>query len=362
MTSTADLAPLAEPPDLHRRKPKTTVPPLACDTHANVFGQATMRFASAVMVLLFASTAFAQVYPSRPIRLVAPGSPGGNVDLTARILGPGLAEILGQPVVVENRGGAGGVIAFSIVLKAPPDGYTLMIGTSSTLSVGPNVSKNWPVDPTKGLTPISYVHEAPFVLVTGPKSPFRNVDDLVRQARAAPGALNLAHAGDGTSNHMVGELFQMLTGAKFLQIPYKGAGPARTSVMSGETVGFFDQLNTSIGPGQAGQIRLLAVTSAKRLSLLPDVPTFKEAGIEGFEVTNFTGLVGPPGLKSALVKQLNEAVLKLLRDPKVQERLLGLGVAIVGSSPEQFGAVIQADLERWAKVAKVTGVSVDFEK
>jgi tripartite-type tricarboxylate transporter receptor subunit TctC len=234
-----------------------------------------------------------------------------------------------------------------------------MVGTSSTLSVGPNVYKNWPVDPVNGITPIVNVQQVPFALVVGSKSKLKSVDDVLKQARAKPGGMTMAHAGNGSSNHLVSELFQMLTGAKFLFVPYKGGAPAMTSVVSGETESYFDQASTSVSQIQAGRIRALAVTADKRWSTLPDVPTFKEAGVEGFEVMNVTGLVGPAGMPQAVVNRLNEATLKALQDPKVRERLHAIGAIIVGSTPAQFGAFIKEDLERWAKVVKATGASAE---
>jgi len=315
--------------------------------------------AAVLAALLFAGVAAAQAYPTGPVKLIAPASPGGNIDVTARILAPALTELLGQPVIVENRAGGGGMIGAGVALKSPPDGHTLMVGTSSTLSVGPNVYKNWPVDPLKGITPIVNVQQVPFALVVNAKSPLGSVDDVLKQARARPGAMTQAHAGNGSSNHLVSELFQMLTGAKFLFVPYKGGGPAMTSVVAGETETYFDQASTSVGHVQGGRIRVLAVTADKRWPALPDVPTFKEAGVDGFEVMNVTGLVGPAGMSPAVVKRLNGATLKVLQDPKVKERFDAIGAVIVGSTPEQFGAFIKDDLERWAKVVKATGASAE---
>ena len=317
------------------------------------------RIAAGLVALLVAGVVAAQTYPTGPVKLIAPSQPGGNIDVTARILAPALGELLGQPVVVENRGGGGGMIGAGVALKSLPDGYTLMVGTNSTLSVGPNVYKNWPVDPLKGVTPIINVQQVPFAMVVGAKSPFRSVDEVLKQARAKPGGITQAHAGNGSSNHLVSELFQMLTGAKFLFVPYKGGGPAMTSVIAGETETYFDQASTSVAPVQSGRIRALAVTADTRWPTLPDVPTFKEAGVDGFVVMNVTGLVGPAGLSPAIVKRLNEATLKVLQDPKVKERFDAIGAVIVGSTPEEFGAFIKEDLERWAKVVKATGASAE---
>lgn len=314
------------------------------------------RIVTALATLAVSAAAAAQTYPTGPVKLIAPASPGGNIDVTARILAPALHEILGQPFVVENRPGAGGKIGAGIALTAPPDGYTLLVGTSSTLSVGPNVYKEWPVDPVKGLTPIINIQEVPFALVVNANSRYKSVDDVLRQAKSKPGAMPMAHAGIGSSNHLVSELFQMLSGAKFLFVPYKGGAPAMTSVVSQETEAYFDQASTSVTQIKAGRIRALGVTADKRFGPMSDVPTFAEAGIRGFEVMNVTGLVGPAGMPEAVVKRLNEATLKALQDPKVRERLHAIGASIVGSTPAQFGQWIREDLERWARVVKQAGV------
>lgn len=314
------------------------------------------RIAIAFAALAFSTAALAQNYPARAVTIIAPASPGGNIDVTSRIVAPALHEILGQPFVVENRPGAGGKIGAQAALKAAPDGYTLMMGTNSTLSVGPNVYKQWPVDPVKGVVPISLVQQVPFALVVNTKSSYKSVADLLKQAKAHPGQVKMAHAGNGSSNHLVSELFQMLTGAKFLFLPYKGGAPSMASVISGESECYFDQASTSVKRVEAGQIRVLAVTAAKRFPPMPDVPTFDEVGIKGFHVMNVTGLVGPAGLPPAIVKRLNEATVKALREPKVIERMKAIGATIVGSTPEEFGKWIRSDLKRWAKVVKEAGV------
>ena len=317
------------------------------------------RLTAGLAALVLSSAVWAQSFPTGPVKLIAPASPGGNIDVTARIIAPALTEILGQPVIVENRAGGGGMIGASAALKARPDGYTLMVGTNSTLSVGPNVYKNWPVDPVNGITPIINIQQVPFALVVGSKSALKSVDEVLKQARAKPGAITTAHGGNGSGTHLVSELFQMLTGTKFLLVPYKGGGPAMTSLISGETETYLDQASAVVGPVRAGMIRALAVSADKRWPSLPDVPTFKEAGIDGLEVMNVTGFVGPAGMPQSVVNRLNEATLKALQDPKVKERFDAIGAVIVGSTPAQFGAFIKEDLERWAKVVKATGASAE---
>jgi tripartite-type tricarboxylate transporter receptor subunit TctC len=311
---------------------------------------------AALAAFAVSAAAVAQTYPTGPVRLIAPASPGGNIDVTARILAPALAQILGQPFVVENKPGAGGMIGADAALKAEPDGHTLMMGTSSTLSVGPNVYKKWPVDPVNGITPIINVQEVPFALVVNAKSPHKSVEDVLKHAKAKPGAMPMAHAGNGSSNHLVSELFQMLTDTKFLFVPYKGGAPAMASLVAGETEAYFDQASTSVNQINAGRIRALGVTANKRFGPMPEVPTFAEAGVKGFDVMNVTGLVGPAGMPEAVVRRLNEATLKALQDERVKQQLHALGATIVGSTPAEFGKWIREDLARWAKVVKVANV------
>lgn len=316
-----------------------------------------MRFPLIVALLFYAAAAGAQTYPAGPVRIIVPASPGGNIDVTARVLAPGMSEFLKQPVVVENRPGSGGMIGTDVALKAAPDGYTILMGSSSTFTVGPNVYKNWPIDPVKGLTPIMNVQYVPFALVVNAQSPDKSVHDLIKRAKEKPGTVSQANGGTGTSNHLVSELFQMLTGTQFILVPYQGGAPAMTSVIGGQTESYFDQASTSVAPAQAGRIRVLAVTSKTRWTPLPNVPTFGELGIQDFEVNGITGLAGPAGLPRPVVQRLNEAATRALQDPKVKERMNTMGAVIVGSSPEEFDRFIREDLARWSKVVKATGAS-----
>jgi tripartite-type tricarboxylate transporter receptor subunit TctC len=301
---------------------------------------------------------WSQSFPSEPIRIIVPFSPGGNVDVTARIVAPVINEILGQPVVVENRAGAGGMIGAGAVTSAKPDGHTLLMGSNSTLSIGPNVFPNWPHDPIKGITPISNIQVVPFALVVRTDSSIKSVEDLLRLARDKPGEITQAHSGTGTSNHLVSELFQMITGTKFLPVPYRGAAPAMNDLLGGQVQTFFDQASTTVPQVEGGTIRALAVTSAKRMPALRDTPTFAEAGVKNFEVLNVTGLVGPAGMDPPVVAKLHDATVKALANPKVREGFAKLGVEVVGSTPEEFAAFIKADLDRWAGVIKDANIKV----
>jgi tripartite-type tricarboxylate transporter receptor subunit TctC len=311
-----------------------------------------------VVVAMQAHAGWAQTFPSEPIRIVVPFAAGGNVDVTARLVAPVISETLGQPVVVENRAGAGGMVGAGAAIAAKPDGHTLLMGSSSTLSVGPNVYPNWPHDPIGGIAPISNIQVVPFALVVKADSAIKSVADLLQRAREKPGEITQAHAGQGSSNHLVSELFQMLTGTRFVLVPYRGAAPAMNDLISGQVETLFDQASTTVPQAAGGTVRVLAVTSARRMPSLPEVPTFAELGMAGFEVLNVTGLVGPAGLDPQVVAKLHAATLKALADPKVREGFAKLGVEVVGSTPAEFAAFIKEDLGRWARVAAEGKISI----
>jgi tripartite-type tricarboxylate transporter receptor subunit TctC len=316
--------------------------------------------AFAAIVALLPAQVWSQTFPSQqPIRIIVPFAAGGNVDVTARAVAPDMGAALGQTVVVENRAGAGGMIGAGFVMSAKPDGLTLLMGSNSTLSVGPNLQKNWPYDPIKGITPITNIQFVPFVLVVRVESEIRSVSDLLQRAKAKPGEITQAHAGIGSSNHLVSEFFQMLTGTKFLLVPYKGGAPAMNDLLGGQVQTYFDQASTSVPQVKAGKIRALAVAANERMPALPDVPTFKELGINGFEILNVTGLVGPGGMDPAVVARIRAATVKALENPTVKQLFETLGVQIAASTPEQFADFIRQDLERWERVVKEANVQVN---
>jgi tripartite-type tricarboxylate transporter receptor subunit TctC len=315
--------------------------------------------AFAAVVALLPANAWSQAFPSQPIRIIVPFSAGGNVDVTARAVAPVMSAILGQTIVVENRPGAGGMIAAGFVMSSKPDGHTLMMGSNSTLSVGPNLQKNWPYDPIKGIAPITNIQFVPFALVVRADSDIRSVEHLLQRARAKPGEVTQAHAGIGSSNHLVSEYFQILTGARFLLVPYKGGAPAMNDLIGGQVQSYFDQASTTVPQVKAGKIRALAVAAAERMPALPDVPTFKELGIDGFEIMNVTGLVGPAGMDPAVVTKIREATVKSLENPAVKQLFENLGVLIQGSTPQEFADFIREDFERWRRVVKEANVEVN---
>jgi tripartite-type tricarboxylate transporter receptor subunit TctC len=309
--------------------------------------------------LLVAGTAGAQTYPNKPIRILVPFVPGGNVDITARTVAPALGEALGQPVVVENRPGAAGMVGAQALVASPADGYTLMMGSNSSLAVAPSLYASWPYDPLKGIAPITNLAITPFVLVVKLGLPARNLDEFLKIAKDKPGRLSMASGGNGSSNQLVGELFQMMTGAKFSHVPYKGTGAALVDLAGGQVDLLFDQASSTVGNVRGGKIRAIAVASGARQAALPETPTFAEAGLRDFEIDNFTGLVGPAGMPAEAVAAIHRAAVKALATPLVKERFASLGVQPVGNTPEQFAAVIREDLARWSKVIKSAGIKVE---
>ncbi|HEX2566672.1 MAG TPA: tripartite tricarboxylate transporter substrate binding protein [Burkholderiales bacterium] len=317
-----------------------------------------IRFIAGLFAAGLALGAAAQGYPSKPVRILVPFVPGGNVDITARTVAPALAEALGQPVVVENRPGAAGMVGAQAMLAAGADGYTLMMGSNSSLAVAPSLYPNWPYDPLKGIAPISNLAVTPFVLVVKPGLPANSLAELIALAKQKPGQLAMASGGNGSSNQLVGELFQMMTGVKFSHVPYKGTGAALVDLAGGQVDLLFDQASSTVANIKGGKIRAVAVAAANRQAALPDTPTFAEAGLRGFEIDNFTGLVGPAGMPPEAVAKVHAAAVKALATPQVRERFASLGVQPVGSTPEQFGATIREDLERWSKVIRAAGIKV----
>jgi len=311
----------------------------------------------AVILLLgafmgLAMQAQAQDYPNKPIKVIVPFAPGGNVDLTARIISQRLGEILGQTIIVDNRGGAGGSIGASAVAKSPADGYTLLMGASGPLSINPVAMPNLPYDVLKDFAPVAQVHSVPLVVLANPQAGIGSIRQLIDRAKAGEGKVAVASAGVGSMNHMAIELFNGMAGVKLGHVPYKGSGPALSEVLGGQVPTMFDQINSSIGFVKEGRLKALAVTSPKRTAALPDVPTLDELGLKGYEAGTFVGLLAPAGTPRAIVMKLNDAMQKTLQTPSVQRRLRELGADVRTGTPEQFGQFIAAELEKWRNVAK----------
>ena len=307
-----------------------------------------------------ALAAAAQNYPTRPIRLVVPYPPGGNVDITARIISPGMGELLGETIVVDNRSGAGGNLGAALVAKATADGYTLLMGSSGPLAINPIVyGKRTPYDSVRDFAPVSSVHVVPLVLLAADKSGIDSVKTLLERARANPGKVTMASAGVGTTNHFGLELISTKANVKFLHVPYKGSGPALAELLGNQVQTMVDQLTSSIGYIRDGRVKILAVASAKRSPALPNVPTLEESGVPGVDASTFIGVLAPAGTPKATVARLNSVMVKVMARPAVLEKLRALGTDPGSSSPAEFHAMIRDGLAKWRGVARSAGLKFD---
>ncbi len=319
------------------------------------------RLLCAALALMLSSVAHVAhaAYPDRPIRLIAPFAPGGNIDITARTVAPGLTEQLGQTVVVENRGGAGGRIGTEVVAKSAPDGYTMLLGSSGSLTVNPAFAAVPSYDPIKDFAPTSLVSIVPLVLVTHPSLPVVNAREFIALAKARPGTVMMASAGTGSNTHLTGELFQVMTGVKLTHVPYKGSGPALVDLMGGQTHCIFDQVSTSTPHVNAGKLRAIAVASSKRSPLLAGVPTMDESGVRGFEASTYTGIFLPSATLKDIVNRVYTALLKVLDQPTTRDAFTRLGADVIKSTPEELTKRMIADLAKWKKVQQQTGIKLD---
>jgi tripartite-type tricarboxylate transporter receptor subunit TctC len=306
-----------------------------------------------------AFAAFGQAFPSRPVHIVVPYPPSGNVDITARTLEPAFRDALGQPVVVDNRAGAGGIVGTAYAVKAPADGYTLLLGSSATVTAGPAAFKKLPYDPLKDLVPIGSIQSVPIVLTVAPKTQASSFRDFVALAKARPGQVSIASAGTGSSNHLAIELLMHQANLKLLHVPYKGSGPALTDLLGSQVDSMMDQLTASIGHIREGRIRALAISSLKRSPLLPEVPTLDESGVNGYEAGTFTGLFAPAGTPPAVLERLAAALEKARADEGTRGRYRTLGVEMMDMSRAQFAAFVRADYEKWVKVAREANISLE---
>jgi tripartite-type tricarboxylate transporter receptor subunit TctC len=300
-----------------------------------------------------------QTYPTRPIRLIVPYAPGGNVDITARVIGPGLGDALGQTIVVDNRAGGGGNVGANLVARAAPDGYTLLMGSSGPLSINPIVFKDIPYDSVKDFAPVSTVHIVPLVVIVNQKSGIASVQDLVTRIKANPGKVTMASAGSGTTNHFAIELFASRSATRPLHVPYKGSGPALSELLGGQVETMIDQLTSSIGYIRDGRVKLLAVTGKRRSPALPNVPTLDESGLKGYEASTYIGVLAPARTPAAVVTRLNEAVRKVIGANDVLDKLRALGTEPGASSPPEFQKTIHDELDKWRDVARRANLKFD---
>lgn len=305
-----------------------------------------------------AAPALAQNYPTKPVTVIVPFAAGGGSDNIARPVVAKLGERSGKTFIIDNRGGAGTNIGNELAARATPDGYTLLLG-QITLSINPYLYPNLKYNPEKSFVPVAHIATAPTVLIVPASSPFKNVNDLIAAAKASPGKLNFASGGAGTSVHLGGELFKLLTKTSMTHVPYKGSAPAVTDLIGGQVDMIFDTASSALPHVKGGKVRALAVTGSTRLPDLPNVPTFTEQGLKDFDVPVWYGILAPAGTPAPVVQWLNAELNTVLKDPAVTERLLAIGAVPVGGTPAQMGEFMKVQAERWAKVVKDGNVKVD---
>ena len=311
-----------------------------------------------VLAALFASGAWAQGYPNRPIRLVVPLAPGGGNDILARALGQRLQDALHQPVVIENRPGAGGNVGSEYVARTPPDGYTLLMITVAQV-MNPWLYKHLPFDIKRDFTPVAMLTTLPLLVLTHPSLPVKSVAELVAYARANPHKLNYASPGAGTPHHLATEMFKKATGTDLVHVPYKGGAPAVAALVSGEVQVMFGVLATTLPLVNAEKLRALATAEAKRIPTLPDLPTVAETGIRGFSVDNWYAIVGPAGMPPEVVSRLSEEIRRALEAPAMRDRMSSLGFVTAYGGPDELRSVIAADLDKWGKIIREIGVTAE---
>jgi tripartite-type tricarboxylate transporter receptor subunit TctC len=312
-----------------------------------------------LLASLWAAPVVAQNYPSKPIRLIVPYAAGGGNDTLSRAIGQKLTQSLGQPLVVDNRPGSGGVIGADMVAKAAPDGYTLLMA-SSELAVSVSLITTLPYDPLRDFSPVARVGETSYLLVVHPSLSSHNVAELIALAKARPGQLNYASAGVGSPLHLAAELFKWMTGTNLVQVTYKGGAPAVTATLAGETQVVFGSVTTTLQLAKAGRLRALAVTSAKRSPLVPDLPTVAEAGVPGYELVNWYGVLAPARTPKIIISKLNSELAQISATPDIRERALqNQGIEVVVSTAEDFAAVLKNEVAKWRKLTKAVGIRAE---
>jgi tripartite-type tricarboxylate transporter receptor subunit TctC len=315
--------------------------------------------------LLFAATSvWAQSWPAKPVKIVVPFAPGGTTDILARAVAPELSRVFGQPFIVENRAGAGGNLGADVVAKSQPDGYTLLMGTVGTHGINQALYAKMPYDSVKDFAPITLVAGVPNVMIMNTEKAksmgISNVADFIAYAKAHPGQLNMASSGNGTSIHLSGELFKSMSGIFMLHFPYRGSSPALLDMLAGNMDVMFDNLPSSLPHIRSGKLKALAVTSAQRSTVLPDVPSIEEAGkLKGYEASSWFGLLAPAGTPADIINRIQQETAKALRSPAINEKLLSQGAIPSGNTPAEFAKMIDSEIRKWAQVVKVSGAKVD---
>ena len=317
-----------------------------------------MLFA-ALAAAMIAPGAFAQTYPNKPVRMIVGFPPGGGTDVVARVISQKLSEWYGQTVVVENRAGATGTIGADVLAKSPPDGYTLMMGHANSHAIAPNLMAKLPYDPIKDFAPVSYVGYVPNVLSLHPSVPAKNMKELVTLLKNNPGKYTYASSGNGSSQHLSGEMFKLLTGTSILHVPYKGSGDAIKDLLAGTVSMNFDTMPPVLEHIKAGKLRGLGISTPKRLAQLPEVPTFAEEGLTGFEILNWYGVMAPAATPREIVSKLATDINKSMREPDVKARLEQVGTQLRELSPEEFGAFMRSELSKYAKLVKDANIRLE---
>ena len=313
---------------------------------------------SATMVMAAFAVHAAQ-WPDKPIRVILSVPAGATPDVTARLVFPGLSQQLGASLVADNRAGGGGVIGAEIAAKSAPDGYTLFISSPGALTILPHMRKNIPYDTIRDFAPISLISIGPFVLMTHPSVPAKSIKELIALAKAQPGKLNYASAGNGVANHLAGELFKQMAGIDIVHVPYKGAPQAVTDVLAGHMSMMFNSVAPIVGYIKTGKIRVLGIASLQRSPQLPDVPTIHESGVPGFEAVNWFGMFAPAKTPRNIINRLNGALVQTIKTPEMQSQFIKLGADPIGSSVEEFTAFVKRDMEKYEKVVRISGAKVD---
>ena len=317
------------------------------------------RAAAMLLAAILPASAAAQAFPSKPLKIIVPYSPGGTTDLLARLVGQKLSERFGQPVIVDNKPGANGMIGSDFVAKSPPDGYTLGIASPGSHAANAALYKTMTYDIVKDFTPVTLAVSAPMLLVVHPSLNVNSVKELVAAAKAKPGEISFASGGSGSSQHLAMEQFKMMAGIDMTHVPYKGSAAAYPDLLGGTVKTQIDVLPTALPPSRAGRLKMLATGSAKRLALLPDVPTIAESGVPGYEANAWYGFVAPPNLPKAVLEKLHAEIVRALREPDVVEKLTTAGVIVVASTPQEFAAHIVTEMEKSAKVVKAANIKPD---
>lgn len=318
-----------------------------------------MRLTRTLLAALLAGSACAasaQSYPVKPIRFIVPSTPGGSVDTLARTVGPRLADKWGQQVIVDNRSGAGGTIAGELVAKAPPDGYTLLVGTVASLATNVSLQKKLPYDPLKDFAPVTLIATQNLMLLVHPSLPVKSVKELTTLAKKKPGSLSFSSAGNGTGGHLSGELYKLLAGVDLLHVPYKGVAPAMVDVVSGQVTMTFASIISGSAQVRASRLRALAVTGARRSIAMSELPTMMEAGVASYESATWYGIVAPAGTPADIVNRLNSEIVAILKSPEMNDRLSKEGADPVGNTPAEFARHIQTEIEKWRKVIRAAGI------